>query len=353
MLTKEEFAAQAERGAAMLSAMPVTRSILYFLADQLKKGEPDWWKKTSKAWEKRKFVAWSEAWSLFVTCLHFEALNNEDHPLTSYFPSCGGTPEADISTALGRFLAEPSASFFENLRKGHRRYHDPALAGSWRMVADGYFDEIELPFHLVEVNAGAGLDIAADMINRGHAPFDSDLIQARIGLDPEPLLVQDIIHRRWLAASVFPDLTAVVSGLGDAVEKLADLQRKDTNFVQLVKCDAVLAPKFIAKNIPSDDPDIGLMVFNILTTGKMTDAELADYVGGLSKMMAPWGDRAVWFEAETVRGELYSTTIQYGVGRVVGDGFQKVNFGWVDLSSGRAEIDVKFAVDWLNRCRKK
>ncbi|MBI3551534.1 MAG: DUF2332 family protein [Elusimicrobia bacterium] len=351
MITKEEFAAQAERGAAMLSALPVTKAILYYLSDQLKKGDPPWWKKTLKAWEKRKFVAWSEAWSLFVTCLHFEALNDDDNPLVSYFPSCGGTAEADPSSALNRFLSAPPDSFFTNLKTGHRRYHSQATGGAWRMAADCFFGERELPYYLVEVDAGAGLNLAADLLYATGAPFDSDLIQARIGLDSTPLLVQDIVQRRWLAAAVFPDMTPVMNGLGEAVEKMADYQRKDPTFVQLVKCDPVTAPKFVAKNIPADDSDLGLLIFNALTTGRMTDDEYNQYAGGIADIMEAWGDRAIWFEAETVRGELYSATIRYSVARLAKNALTRINFGWVDFASNQYGIDLKIAKKFLGTAK--
>ncbi|PIR19152.1 MAG: hypothetical protein COV48_03540, partial [Elusimicrobia bacterium CG11_big_fil_rev_8_21_14_0_20_64_6] len=93
-MTKEEFVSQLERGALEAAALPVTSSILRWTADQLKRGEPAWWKPIAKAWEKRTFVAWSEAWSLYIACLHFEALSDADCELVPYFPSCGGTPEA-------------------------------------------------------------------------------------------------------------------------------------------------------------------------------------------------------------------------------------------------------------------
>ena len=75
----------------------------------------------AKAWDKRRFVAWSEAWSLYLSALHFAALSDAECPLVSYFPSCGGTAEADPSGALAKFLADPPTSFFERLKSSHRR----------------------------------------------------------------------------------------------------------------------------------------------------------------------------------------------------------------------------------------
>src|SRR5208282_5997351 len=122
VITKEEFIAQLDPGAAVTAGLPVTSAMLRYLADQQSKGVPSWWKKTLKAWEKRRFTAWSEAWSLFLTSVHFEALNNAKSPLVRYFPSCGGTAEADPSSGLAQLLEDPPASFFEPLRTGQRRH---------------------------------------------------------------------------------------------------------------------------------------------------------------------------------------------------------------------------------------
>ena len=190
-MTKEEFASQLEQGALQATALPVSSAILRWTAEQLKRGEPAWWKPIAKAWEKRTFVAWSEAWSLYLTCLHYEALSDAECELVPYFPSCGGTPEADPSVALARFLASPPASFFENLKNGHRRTYLAGRAILWTAPASLFFQRRDLPYYLVEVNAGAGVNLAADIVHSLKG-FDSALVAARVGLDYRPLQTEDI-----------------------------------------------------------------------------------------------------------------------------------------------------------------
>ncbi len=163
MLTKEEFVSQLERGATQVSSLPVSAAVLRWTADQLKRGDPPWWKAVSKAWDKRAFVAWSEAWSLYMSALHYEALNDAECPLVPFFPSCGGTAKADPSPGLARFLADPPPSFFENLRARHRRTFVAPRSVLWMSPAMLYFGVRGLPYYLVEVNAGAGLNLAADV----------------------------------------------------------------------------------------------------------------------------------------------------------------------------------------------
>lgn len=332
-MTREEFAAQCERGALQASALPVTSSILRWTAEQLKRAEPAWWKGVAKAWEKRRFVAWSEAWSLYLACLHFEALNDAECPLVPYFPSCGGTAEADPSVAVNRFLLAPPASFYENLRVKHRRTFIAGRSILWMTPAMLFFQKRRLPYYLVEVNAGAGLDLAADQVlpQKG---FRSELVEARVGLEAEPLVIEDVAHRRWLTAGTYPDDIEAIARLDAAIDKVAAANREDASFIQLAPCAAEKAPAFIAKNVPPED-DTGLLVFNMGTTGRMTDAEYAAFAKSMAATLAKWGDRGLWVEVESVRGETYSSTFQLRAHRVKDGQLRSMVLAALDLDSGK------------------
>ena len=314
---KEEFVAQLDRAAATLPGLPVTAALLASLSEQLKKGDPPWWSATFKAWEKRKFVAWSEAWGLFLTSIHYEALSDAENPLVPYFPSCGGTGEADPSGALAEFLRDAPKSFYEHLRTGYRRAYVAARASLWLGPAMLFFARRNLPFYLAEANAGAGLDLAADLVAPQNG-FDSELVAARIGLDPQPQQLEDISHRRWLTAAIMPDAALFISDLDKAIETVLKCQRKDAAFIQLAACGPEAAWRFIGKNIPADDKDVGLLLFNMGVTVRMSDAEYEAYRYGIARMLSPWQDRALWVEVENVRGELYSTTFQLRAHRLLG-----------------------------------
>jgi hypothetical protein len=315
-MTREEFVAQLERGTAQTASLPVTAALLRWTAEQLKRGEPAWWKPFAKAWEKRRFVAWSESWSLYLTALHFEALNDADSPLVPFFPSCGGTAEADPSPGLARFLTAAPPSFYENLRVRHRRTYVEGRAPLWIAPAQLFFQRRGLPFYLVQVNAGAGLDMAADAIHPQKG-FDSELVAARIGLDPEPLDTTDIGQRRWLTAGIWPDDLKSIGELDRAIDAVQARSREEATFLQLAKCPPEKAAAFVAKNIPADDEDVGLLLLNMGTTARMDDAEYASYAQGIAGLLKPWGDRGLWVEMESVRGETFSTTFQLRVNRLV------------------------------------
>lgn len=333
MLTREEFAAQCERGALQVTALPVTSAMLRWTAEQLKRGEPPWWKGIAKAWEARKFVAWTEAWTLYLACIHFEALNDAECPLVPYFPSCGGTPEADPSVALHRMLSAPAPTFYANLKTQHRRTYVAGRAMLWLSPALLAFQKRRMPYYLVEVNAGAGLNLAADVIS-GLKGFRSDLIDARVGLEASPLIIEDIAHRRWLTAGVYPDNVAAITELDKAIDAVVAANKEDASFIQLAPCAAEKAPAFIAKNIPPED-EAGLLVFNMGTTVRMTDAEYAAYAKSMAATLAKWGDRGLWIEVESVRGETYSTTFQLRAHRVQGAQLRSMVLATLDPETGK------------------
>lgn len=335
-MTKEEFASQLERGAIQASGLPVTSAILRWTSDQLKRGEPAWWKPMAKAWEKRNFVAWSEAWSLYLSCLHYEALSDAECELVPYFPSCGGTAEADPSVALARFLASPPPSFFENLKSAQRRTFMASRASMWTGPAALFFQRRDLPYYLVEVNAGAGMNLAADALFPVKG-FDSALVSARVGLDPKPMQTEDIMDRRWLTAGIWPDDLEAIGALDAAIDKIAERTRAEAAFIQLAACPAEKAAAFVTKNIPSDDADVGLLVYNMGTTVRMSDADYAAYAASMAGMLKAWGERGLWVEFETVRGETYSTTFQLRAHRYLGGQMRSLVVASVDVEKATVQ----------------
>lgn len=312
----------------------MTSAVLRWTAEQLKRGDPPWWKAIAKAWDKRAFVAWSEAWSLYLTALHFEALNDAECPLVPFFPSCGGTAEADPSTALARFLADPGPSFFENLRGRHRRTFVAARSVLWMSPAMLFFQRRGLPYYLVETNAGAGLNLTADVFAKQKS-FDSGLVAARVGLDPQPLDLADIAHRRWLTAGLWPDDVGGIAQLDKAIDGAQKRSKDEAAFLQLASCPPEKAAAFVAKNIPTDDPDVGLLLFNMGTTVRMTDAEYGSYFAAVGSMLKAWGDRGLWVEVENVRGETYSTTYQIRAHRIVDGALRSFVMASFDLETAK------------------
>jgi hypothetical protein len=351
-VTREEFAAQCERGAQLTAgALPVTGAILAWTAAQLKKGEPGWWKPLAKAWDKRAFHSWTDAWALWMACFHYEALNDAECPLVPYFPSCGGTAEADPSVAVARFLQAPPPSFYDNLRERQRRPYAGKLSALWMTPAALFFQTRRLSYYLVEADAGAGLDLAADIAVpvRG---FRSDLIDARVGLDPAPLVMEDLFQRRWLTACQNPEGGAGIAMLDHAIEKVIAANKEDASFIQLAPCAAAKAPAFIAKNIPVDQ-ESGLLVLNIGATGRMDDAGYAAYAKGMLATLSRWGDRGLWVEVETVRGEAFSLTFELRAHRAQDGQLRSMTLASISFETGVTQYDADAAGAFLAPAAKK
>ncbi len=332
LLTKETFLAQIEHG--IPACPPVTAAMLSHLSAELKKGDPPWWLKTRKAWEKRPFVAWNEAWTLFMTAVHYEVLSRADHPLVPYFPSCGGTGEADPSGAFAKFLASAPDAFYENLRTRERRVYVPLRSLFWLGPAAMYFHRRKLSYYLVELNAGGGLNLAADHLVAPQG-FDATFIAARIGLDPRPLQLDDMTDRRWMTAAIFPENLPAIGVLDKAIDAVGAACREDATFIQLAPCPVDKAARFIAKSIPHDDAGVGLLIYNMGVTARMADADYAAFSQGIAEALAPWGDRGLWVEVEHVRGELYSFTYQLLLQRLVDGALRQTVMASVDLEAGR------------------
>ena len=344
-MTKELFTAQLDRAALVTENLPVTGAMLRHVAAQLKKGDPPWWLRALKAWDKRRFVNWSEAWGLFMACIHFEALSDADNPLVRYFPSCGGTAEADPSPALARFLADPPESFFERLRVGHRRVYLAPRSPLWIIPAALFFQRRRLPYYLVEINAGAGLNLIADIVSPQKG-FDAGLVAARVGLDAEPLLLSDIGQRRWLTAAIPPEDMTAIREMDAAADILLDKVSRDPSFVELAPCEAGKAARFIAKNVPAEE-GTGLLILNMATTSRMTDGEYVIYQREMMAALAPWGDRALWAEVESVRGELYSTTFEFLLHRVRGGALARQTAAAIDFAAPKVSFRMEEAKKFL------
>lgn len=331
-MTREEFAAQCERAALSVPALPVSSAILRWTAESLKRSEPAWWKAVAKAWEKRTFGGWTEPWRLYLACLHFEALNDAECPLVPYFPSCGGTAEADPSSAVQRLLSAPPPTFLDNLRTRLMRPFRGDLSALWTAPAMLFFQRRNMPYYLVEVEAGAGLNLAADLYlpQKG---FRQDLVDARVGLDREPIVVEDIIQRRWLTACQFTDDAKAIASLDNAIDRLIAANKEDASFIQLAPCHGSKAAVFVAKNIPAED-DTGLLIFNFGVTGGLSDADYATYVKAMTSLLSRWGDRGLWVELELVRGERFSTTLQLRVYRFVERQLRGMVMSTLDLATG-------------------
>ena len=186
------------------------------------------------------------------------------------------------------------------------------------------------------MNAGAGVNLAADLACPAK-DFDSELIAARVGLDVSPLQTEDMIDRRWLTACLWPDDLPAIAELDAVLDKIAERTRSEAAFLQLAACPPAKAAAFVTKNVPADDPEVGLLIYNMGSTVRMSDADYAAYAASIAALLQGWGDRGLWVEVESVRGETYSTTIQLRAHRILGGQLRSLVMAKVDLETAAGQ----------------
>ncbi len=342
MISKTDFIAQLDKGAASVPELALSSALLKELAAQLRAGEPRWWLQAQGAWKNRSFVAWSEAWGLLLSSIHYEVIADEGNPLNAVFPSCGGSFKGELgpATALSGF----EESFITHLSGAQRRYYSEALARAWHIPAM-HFQQRGLSYYLVEFGAGAGLNLASDKTASGNM-VDPDFIEARIGLDERSLSLETMEHVRWLAACILPDQNAVLAALDKAINRVKALLKADPSFMQLVECPTALQPAYIAKNIPVEE-DVGLLVFNISLTGRMSNADYAGFLQEMLKLLTPWGDRAFWLEVENQRDKEAGTVLQYRLNKVDKGLLRCLEVSRADFSAKKSYVDLQRTLDFL------
>jgi hypothetical protein len=314
-MLKEDFIGQLEHGMAMTRTLAHVSTILALTVDQLKKGEPAWWRELAVNWEMRRFAGKNEAYTLYLTALHYEALGDPLSPLAACFPTRGAIPGAGLAPALAQFLAAPPPSFFANLRSRTWSPYRSTFSALWIGPALLYFErDRALPFYLIDAEAGAGLNLVADF-SVNQQQFNSELVTARIGIDLHPLDLKRTEDRRWLTAAIWSGAPDGIANLDRAAAALQELLSEQDDFVQLVASPPDKVAQFVAKNIPSDDRGVGILIFNIFMTSRMNDADYAAYRAGMSKTLEDWGDRGLWVEVENVRAAAPSSAVELRVHR--------------------------------------
>jgi hypothetical protein len=101
--------------------------------------------------------------------------------------------------------------------------------------------------------------------------------------------------------------------------------------------------------VPADDPDVGLLILTIGATSSMGNADYQKFGSALLGTMTPWGDRALWVEFDKVREEMYSTTYQLRVHRIVAGKAVNAVIARFDMGMGQitGEQHLQVAKDFL------
>lgn len=317
-MKKTDFIDQLERAAVLAQGTSTLARILGVTAEQLKNGDPPWWRSIAPAWELRRFGFWNEACILYLTALHFEALSDAQSPLALFYPSCGGGSDVDPASGLAKFLDAPPQSFIRNLTTRTPCAYWESMSALWIAPAILFFQrKRSMPFYLVDAEAGAGLTLAADAVADATS-FRSELVAARVGLERHSVDPAKTEDRRWLTARVLSGSMESIRGLDAALEALQRMSDETADFIQIVPCPPEKAAEFVSGNIPSDDPGVGVLLLNMFMTRRMGDAEYAAYSASIAKTLEDWGDRGLWVEVENSRDQSNPGVVELRVHRIIG-----------------------------------
>jgi hypothetical protein len=257
-----------------------------------------WLSSTLAAWKGRTFAVDWEAPHLLLACMHAWALGGRAPELAAVYPSCGGS--GPPGAAASAFLRRAGPAFWDGLRVNLMQTNEVDRGLIWMMVAAPAFRSRDLPFHLVELGASAGLSLIGDHLPPPCWSGRPGRVLSRTGLDVAPRRLADPRDYLWLKACVW----------ADDLERLARLERAAGLFLRLeerregpslVRCGLSDAPEWLrARRRPRDGE--GLIVFNCSSTAFLRDDDYARLRRGMIRALAPWGRRALWAEFELPRG---------------------------------------------------
>lgn len=276
---------------------------------------PAWLGEIEAAWSTRRFTAGWEAVHLLLACLHLWALRGQAQELAEVYPSCGGRSGADPGEAAVGFLRRAPALFWNELGPSRLQNNEVGRGVAWMLAAAAAFRPRGLPFHLVELGASAGLALIGDAFPvrcrfsgldgpvEPPALWDGRFFPtlSRVGLDVEPRQLARSGDRLWIKACVWADDAERLARLDRAIERFLELETSSSSGPRLKRRHFTgMADWLGAKRPPA--PGEGLLVFNAAATVFLQDVEYANLRRKMTRVLAPWGDRALWVECEPPRG---------------------------------------------------
>lgn len=274
---------------------------------------PAWLGLIGEAWRGRSFALGWEMALLFLAGLHFSALAGEAGELAAVYPSCGGSGGAPRGAAKA-FLRRAPPGFWQRLRAGKVQTNEVDRSVAWMLAAAAAFRGRNLPFHLVELGASAGLNLVGDhlphacsFISESGDPAEPPAgwdgehqILTRTGLDLLPRRIAYVGDRLWLKACVWADDLPRLERLDRATEIFLRLEGRALG-PQLERCSFAEAPDWLER-MRRPGASEGLLVFNSIATIYLGEEDYRELQRGMARALAPWGDRALWVEYERARG---------------------------------------------------
>ncbi len=213
--------------------------------------------------------------SLFLAALHREILRHPNEPAARWFPSVTGrpVPEGDPWPSMFGFIVSHRDAIESTLATKSTQTNEPNRSALWwASVREAGLDTNGQPIALIELGSSAGLNLRfdsyhydfGDRVQRGHThsevaiscairvgtpPLDASLppLISRIGIDLEPVGVNDVDAIEWLRACIWAEQTERRSRFNAAVSELRD------DPPTMVRGDAVDEMADAIEAVPSGD----------------------------------------------------------------------------------------------------
>lgn len=260
--------------------------------------------------------------NLLLAALHERVLAGVQHPLTSYYPSVGGSrlPDAQLPDLLLDFARDQADELIAHLRTRSTQTNEIGrCAVLWSALQQVAALTSKQDLALFDFGSSAGLNLGVDgyTYRYRHAGGDFDLgapelagrpliecrwlgelaapaqtspwrLSHRLGADPMPIDVNDAAATRWLAACLWPHDRVRAARLQQA---LTAARQAGHALRQADDCLALLEDWL--QTLPAETQPV---LFNSWVLAYFEPAALADFQRRVQRLQREYG--LVWLSAE-------------------------------------------------------
>ncbi len=280
------------------------------------------------AWTHRRFFAFAERPLLLLAALRRDALaEGPSHPLFAAFAAPRPDARAVTEERLRAALHPARERVYDALAGRAVQTNEPsrAVAWLWPAALAGASGGAR-PLALVDVGAGAGLNLVADALpplwtDAGGAPLEVATgvrTVSRLGLDAAPL---DPLHPEgalWLRACVWPGEPEREALLSAAIEAFRSARLRPDGPV-LLPVAAANVPQRLDL-LSAAEPEALVLAYQTLVRDSLDPDEREEYEGGMRAWLGTHPPRrALWIELEKVGGGGEAAAIVAHVRAPLGD----------------------------------
>jgi hypothetical protein len=240
-----------------------------------------------RAWQTRSFPIFYERPLLILACLRADALvEAEDHPLYAALAAPAPDPSVVTAETVGAALARDRLGVWSTMTTRRVQTNDTsrAIAWMWPALLAGC-DEGKRPLALVDVGAGAGLNLIGDQLplvwsdqatGKPIACASRINAVARIGFDSRPLSVQRDDDILWMRACIWPGDVDRLQRFDAGVAAMRAASKK-TPAPVVERLNASLVPKRLAALAAQTPKDTLLLVYQTLLRGYLEPGDRDTY----------------------------------------------------------------------------